>query len=197
MKHLFKTTTLIALSLAQFTVINSGFCAGKTKKEEAKKTTSKELAQADKATSVASSAKNMSMEISADTAYYNGKAVLLQIPFTNEKHNKYFTVSNLNGEKIAFIEVGTYLNGMTFYNVNYLATNQSTYGGMYESTGEFVELLAQNITDGKLTAGNVIKLAKENKLELKNNVVFKYPALKSPLHKAAPQSLPLSFVEVQ
>ncbi len=197
MKHLFKTTTLIALSLVQIASINSGFCACKTKKEDAKKVISKELSQADKATSVASSAKNMSMEISADTAYYNGKPMLLQIPFTNEKHNKYFTISNLSGEKIAFIEVGTYLNGQTFYSVNYLATNQSTYGGMYESTGEFVELLAQNITDGKLTAGNVIKIAKENKLELKNNVVFKYPVLKSPAHKAAPQSLPLSFAEIQ
>ena len=180
MKHKFHTATLIAISVCQLAFFNSTFANGKSHKEADKKSaTSKEFIKTDAAVSKASSANNMSMEIAKDTAYYNGKPVLVQIPFSAEKHNKYFTITNLNGEKLAFLEVGLYLNGQTFYTVNFLQNNQCLVGSLYESTGEVIELLGQFMTDGKITAGNVMKLAKENKLTLKENVAFKYPSIKS------------------
>ena len=119
------------------------------------------------------------MEIAGDTAYYNGKAVLLMFPYTSAKNNTCYTVCNLTGDKIAFIEVGAYMNGQTFYNMNFLASHQSTYGSLYESLGEVVELIGSQMTNGQLTAANVMKIATENRLKLSNNIAFKFPVMKN------------------
>ncbi len=181
MKHTFQTATLLSISVFQLALLSPSMAADKGKKEQHKKAeiTSKELAKTDKAISVANSSKNMSMEIAGDTAYYNGKAVLLMFPYTSAKNNTCYTVCNLKGEKIAFIEVGAYINGYTYYSINYLATHQSSYGGLYESLGEMVELMASYMTDGQLSAGNVMKMVTENKLKLTNNVAFKFPVMKN------------------
>ncbi|MEN9522118.1 MAG: hypothetical protein RL065_495 [Bacteroidota bacterium] len=179
MKLIIKTTAIISLSLFQISIYQSAMCA-KNKKVEAKKLeSSKELSNANNSVTITTKKQNISLEITGDTAYYNGKAVLLMMPQSNSKNNKSFAVLNLNHEMIAFIQEGAYINGVTYYQINYLTTNQQTYGGQYESLGEMVELLGQYVKDGKIAAESVAKIAKENKLKLTQNVAFQIPTVKT------------------
>lgn len=184
MKLIIKTAAVISLALFQTSIYQSAMCA-KNKKEEAKKLeTSKELTNASGAVTITTKKQKISLEITGDTAYYNGRAVLLMMPQSNSKNNKSFAVLNLNHEMIAFIQEGAYLNGVTYYQINYLTTNQQTYGGQYESLGEMVELLGQYVKEGKITAESVAKIAKENKLKLTNNIAFQIPTVKTFMPKA-------------
>jgi hypothetical protein len=199
MKHTFQTATLLSISALQLAFICPSIAADKGKKEDHKKAaiTSKELLKTDKSVSLANSSKNMSMEIAGDTAYYNGKAVLLMFPYTSEKRNNHYTICNLQGDKIAFIEVGAYINGQTFYSINYLASHQSSYGGLYESIGEVVELIGSHITDGQLSAANVIKITTENKMKLTSNVAFKFPVMKNMMQPKLGPSSPTPSATLQ
>jgi len=110
-----------------------------------------------------------------DTVYVNGEAAMLSYSLSPGKDKRLFSVHNMRNEMIAYIIKMNYLNGKTYYQVNYPQTKQSTFGAIYESPEALIEIISGYVVDGKITSDKVNEIAASNKFVIKNNVEFQVP----------------------
>ncbi len=118
---------------------------------------------------------NIATTVKIDTVYVNGEASLLSYSLSTGKDKRLFSVHNLNNEMVAYIVKMNYLNGRTYYQVNFPQTKQSTYGAIYETVDALIEIISNYVSNGKVTQASVAEIAQSNKFVLKENVEFKAP----------------------
>jgi len=114
-------------------------------------------------------------ETKKDTVYANGEPLMISYSLSKGADKRLFSIHNLKNEMIAYIVKMNYLNGRTYYQVNFTQTKQSTYGSVYQTIDAFIEVIGDFVVEGKVSAAAVEELATSNKLVLKNNVVFTVP----------------------